>query len=131
MRAPTTLLTFALCVVLAVVRIAGAHVHLKHGTVVKGHADYPPATVIEEDAPQHLFSHLHQGDIDANDSVQLLARSVLDLGAFLPVLLWLAVWVSELLPSLQTLASRPELRPPRRRRAYLISPPSHAPPVAS
>jgi len=120
----------ALCFVLAVVRIAGTHVHVTHDTSDDGTVGHDLVTIAEEDSPEHLLSHLHHGDVDADDSSQLVSKIASQTAAFWPALLLIVLLVAESQPEVQIPAHRPELRPPRRRSAFALSPPSHAPPVA-
>jgi len=119
----------ALCLVLAVVRIAGTHVHVMHDTSDEGTVGHDLVT-IAEDSPEHLLSHLHHGDIDADDDSQLVSKSVSQFATFLPALLLIVLLVVDSKLEVQVPAHCPELRPPRRRTAFALSPPSHAPPVA-
>ncbi len=129
MRAPT-LTTVALCFVLAVVRIAGTHVHVTHDTSGEEAVGHDLVTIAEEDSPEHLLSHLHHGDVDADDDSQLVSKSVSQFTTFLPALLLIVLLVVDSELEVQIPTHRPELRPPRRRTAFALSPPSHAPPVA-
>jgi len=127
-------LIIALCLVLASVRVAGthAHAHLVHshtaGSPVEAHH---VVVMAEEDSPLHLKSHLSHGDVDADDSAQTTAKVSFPATAFAPALFLLAFLVLVEPPfTLRVRAQRPELRPPRRRSVYDLTPPSHAPPVA-
>jgi len=124
----------ALCIILATVRIAGTHAHvveLHHdGTERAGAAAHHIVTV-DEYAPDHLDSHLSHGHVDADDSIQSVAKlflSGLDLGPVLLLLMLLALFEPRL--SRKVRVQRPELRPPARRSAFELTPPAHAPPVA-
>lgn len=131
---PRAIFILALCIILATVRIAGTHAHfvgLHHdGTERAGAAAHHIVTV-DEYAPDHLESHLSHGHVDANDSVQSVAKlflSGLDLSPVLLLLTLLVLFEPRL--SRKVRVHRPELRPPARRSAFELTPPSHAPPVA-
>jgi hypothetical protein len=126
------LLIVALCLVLAIVRIAGTHAHLVHERAVGSKGDtHHVVTVTDEYSPGHLISHLLHGDIDADDSVQTVAKLFLSADACAPALLLIVLFcLLEPRLVLQLRAHRPELRPPERRGAFHLTPPSHAPPVA-
>jgi hypothetical protein len=123
----------SLCLILAIVRIAGTHAHLAHShTPGESAAAHFILEMTEEDSPEHLASHEH-GDIDADDSAQSTAKLSFLAGAVAPALIFLTL-LFLLDPPAQQLwprDRRPELRPPRRSRLYALNPPSHAPPVAS
>jgi len=126
-------LTIALCLVLAAVRVVGTHVHLEHtDSPGSSHAITHHFTMTEDDSPGHLMSHLLHGDVDADDSVQSTAKLFLTADVFGPALLFI-VLCSLFEPAMGLLLprSRPPLRPPPRRSVFALSPPSHAPPVAS
>jgi len=125
-------LIIALCLVLASVRVAGTHVHFVHshtaGSPIEAHH---VVVMAEEDSPLHLKSHLSHGDVDADDSAQTTAKVSFLATVFAPALILLAFLVLVEPPfTLRVRAQRPELRPPRRRSVYDLTPPSHAPPVA-
>jgi len=86
----------------------------------------------DEDSREHLMSHLSHGDIDADDSVQTVSKLFLLLALYAPALILIAlIGLFEPRLVLEIRANRPELRPPARRCAFDLTPPSHAPPVAS
>jgi hypothetical protein len=122
-----------LCLVLATVRIAGTHAHLEHAHDEHSNSatNHHVVTMADEYSPGHLLSHLLHGDVDADDSVQTVAKLFLSADAYAPALL-LIVLLSLFEPRLvlRLRAHRPELRPPARRGAFHLTPPSHAPPVA-
>jgi hypothetical protein len=128
-------LILALCLILASVRIAGTHAHLEHShDEGSAAATHHVVVMTDEDSPEHLMSHLSHGDIDidADDSVQTVSKLFLSAGIYAPALI-LIVLVGLLKPrlTLRLRAQRPELRPPPRLCAFDLTPPSHAPPVAS
>ena len=125
-------LTIALCLILVAVRVVGTHVHLEHTHEAGSHAITHHFAMTEDDSPGHLMSHLIHGDVDADDSVHSTAKLFLMAGVFGPALLFI-VLCSLFEPAMGLLLprSRPELRPPPRRSVFALSPPSHAPPVAS
>jgi len=127
-----SLLIVALCLVLATVRIAGTHAHLVHDHALGSNAaTHHIVTMTDEDSPEHLISHLFHGDLDADDSVQTVAKLFLSADAYAPALLLIVLFcLFEPRLVLQLRAHRPELRPPARRFAFHLTPPSHAPPVA-
>jgi len=106
--------------------------------LVQGHAagshqatHHHVVTTTEEYSPEHLTSHLLHGDVDADDSVQAAAKLFLSADAYAPALLLIVLFCllePRLAPQLRI--RRPELRPPARRFAFHLTPPSHAPPVA-
>ncbi len=125
-------LIVVLCLVLAAVRIAGTHAHLVYEhSAGSATATHHVVTLVEEDSPEHLISHLFHGDHDADDFVQTVAKLFMTADAYAPALL-LVVLFCLLEPRLvlQIRAHRPELRPPPRRGAFHLTPPSHAPPAA-
>ena len=129
------LLIFTLCLILASVRIAGTHTHLAHshsdGTLGSGATTHHVLVMADEDSPLHQKSHLVDGDIDADDSVQTVAKLFLSSAAvFAPALILLAL-LGFFTPrlDLRLRVHRPELRPPARRGQFDLTPPSHAPPV--
>jgi hypothetical protein len=123
------LLISSLCLILAIVRMAGTHAHLEHSHA--GASGTHHVVMVDEDSPLHLMSHLVHGDIDADDSVQSVAKVFVLAAIYAPALV-LLVLVSLLAPTLRLhlWRERPELRPPAQRCAFELSPPSHAPPVA-
>jgi hypothetical protein len=125
-------LIVALCLVLAAVRLSGTHAHLVHEHAVGSSATtHHVVTMMDEDSPDHLISHLFHGDVDADDSVQTIAKLFLSADAYAPALLLIALFCLLEPPLVLRLrAHRPELRPPARRCAFHLTPPSHAPPVA-
>jgi hypothetical protein len=131
---PRAIFILALCLILATVRIAGTHAHfveLHHdGTERAGAATHHIVTV-DEYAPDHLESHLSHGQVDADDSVESVAKlflSGMDMGPVLLLLTLLVLFEPRL--SRKVRVHRPELRPPARRSAFELTPPAHAPPVA-
>jgi hypothetical protein len=126
------LLIVALCLVLAIVRVAGTHAHLVHEHAVGSKGDtHHVVTVTDEYSLGHLISHLLDGDIDADDSVLTVAKLSASADAYAPALLLIVLFcVLEPRLVLRLRAHRPELRPPERRGAFHLTPPSHAPPVA-
>jgi hypothetical protein len=127
-----SLLILALCLILATVRVAGTHVHLERSQAGSSAATTHPVVVMaDEDSPLHAVSHLFHGDIDADDSVQTVAKLFLLAAVYAPALILIAlVGLLEPRLMLRFRAHRPELRPPARRSAFDLTPPSHAPPVA-
>jgi hypothetical protein len=125
-------LIVALCLVLAAVRIAGTHAHLVHEpSAGPGTLTHHVITMVDEDSPAHLISHLFHGDLDADDTVQTVSKLFLSADAYAPALLLIALFcLLEPRVVLRIRAHRPELRPPARRCAFHLTPPSHAPPVA-
>jgi len=125
-------LIVALCLVLAAVRVAGTHAHLVHEhSAGSTTAIHHVVTMVDEVSPDHLLSHLFHGDLDADDSVQTVAKLFMSADAYAPALLLIVLYCL-LKPrlALQIRAHRPELRPPPRRGAFHLTPPSHAPPAA-
>lgn len=132
MRARSFLI-LALCLILAAVRVAGTHAHLVHShDEGSATATHHVVVMTDEDSPEHLMSHLSHGDIDADDSVQTVSKLFGSAGTYAPALI-LMVLIGLLQPPLarRLRVQRPELRPPARRSAFDLTPPSHAPPVAS
>ena len=127
-----SLLIVALCLTLPTVRIAGTHAHLVHAHSSGSNAPaHHIVTMTDEYSPEHLTSHLFHGDLDADDSVQTVAKLFLSADAYAPALLLIVLFcLLEPRLVLQLRAHRPELRPPARRCAFHLTPPSHAPPVA-
>jgi hypothetical protein len=125
-------LIVALCLVLAAGRIAGTHAHLVHEhSAGSTTATHNVITMVDEDSPEHLISHLFHGDLDADDSVQTVAKLFMSADAYAPALLLVVLFcLFEPRLVLRIRAHRPELRPPRRRGAFHLTPPSHAPPAA-
>jgi hypothetical protein len=125
-------LIVALCLVLAAVRVAGTHAHLVHEhSAGSTTAIHHVVTMVDEVSPDHLLSHLFHGDLDADDSVQTVAKLFMSADAYAPALLLIVLFcLLEPRLALQIRAHRPELRPPPRRGAFHLTPPSHAPPAA-
>jgi hypothetical protein len=127
-----SLLIMALCLVLATVRIAGTHAHLVRAHAVGSNAvAHHVVTMTDEYSPGHLISHLLHDDLDADDSVQTVAKLFLSADAYAPALLLIVLFcLLEPRLVLRLRVQRPELRPPARRCAFHLTPPSQAPPVA-
>lgn len=125
-------LIVALCLVLAAVRIVGTHAHLeREHSAGSTTAIHHVVTMVDEDSPEHLISHLFHGDLDADDSVQTVAKLFLSADAYAPALLLIVLFcLLEPRLVLRIRAQRPDLRPPPRRGAFHLTPPSHAPPSA-
>src|SRR4051812_22714400 len=122
---PRALFILALCIILAIVRIAGTHAHfveLHHDGADRTDAAVHHVVTVDEYAPDHLESHLSHGHVDANDSVQSVAKlflSGLDLGPMLLLLTLLVLFEPRL--SRKIRVQRPELRPPARRSAFELT----------